>query len=91
MAEIYVEKAYYENGNLKMEIPFKNNKKQGMSKGYYESGKLQYEMPYKKDMLQGIEKVYDENGNLNTQANKRSKKPYSSLFNAKYSNSSIKS
>ncbi|WP_238701472.1 hypothetical protein [Helicobacter bilis] len=38
-----------------------------------------------------IEKVYDENGNLNTQANKRSKKPYSSLFNAKYSNSSIKS
>ncbi|EMZ37758.1 hypothetical protein C826_01838 [Helicobacter bilis WiWa] len=58
---------------------------------YYSNGKIYWETPFKNGGREGIEKWYYENGNLNTQANKRSKKHYSGLFNAKHSNPSIKS
>ena len=64
MAEIYVEKAYYENGNVEMEIPFKDNIVHGIVKYYDENGNLESEMPYNIGELHGIARSYYKNGNL---------------------------
>ena len=59
-----VEKEYYKNGNLKLEIPHKNGKRHGVVKWYDENGNLRRETPYKNDKIHGVEKGYYENGKL---------------------------
>ncbi|WP_394966090.1 toxin-antitoxin system YwqK family antitoxin [uncultured Helicobacter sp.] len=57
-----VEKAYYENGNLRYEIPYKNGEIHGVEKWYYENGNLRLEIPFENDKRHGIAKAYYENG-----------------------------
>lgn len=48
-----VEKKYYENGNIKEEITFKNGKREGPAKIYYENGALQIQGTYKNGKPEG--------------------------------------
>ena len=59
-----VEREYYSNGKLELEMPYKNSKVEGIAKQYYESGKLGLESPHKNDKREGIKRWYYENGNL---------------------------
>lgn len=70
-----VEKKYYNSGvlkqtitlfrmskKIKIETPYKNDKKEGIEKGYYESGKVAVEIPYVSDKIDGVYKSFYENG-----------------------------
>jgi len=57
-------KSYYDNGELKQEQNYKNNKREGISKGYYKSGKLWAEWNHKNGKLEGISKGYFESGGI---------------------------
>ena len=59
-----VEREYYYNGNLGVEIPYKNGEREGIAKWYYENGKLMGERPFKNNEVDGMGKMYDTNGNL---------------------------
>ena len=55
---------YYEDGNLKSELNFKNNKKEGVEKYFYPSGILSEIINFKNDLVTGTHKLYHENGNI---------------------------
>ena len=59
-----VVKEYDENGKLEIEIPYKNDKAEGIAKVYFESGNLNIEIPYKNGKKEGIKRWYYANGNL---------------------------
>jgi antitoxin component YwqK of YwqJK toxin-antitoxin module len=73
---IEVRKEYWENGNLKSEVPYKKSyglgwkkvktklKPHGIAKDYYESGTLKKEDPYIDGERTGTMKIYDEEGQL---------------------------
>jgi antitoxin component YwqK of YwqJK toxin-antitoxin module len=73
---IEVRKEYWENGNLKSEVPYKKSyglgwkkvktklKPHGIAKDYYESGTLKKEDPYVDGERTGTMKIYDEEGQL---------------------------
>ena len=48
-----VRKTYYESGELKSEITFKNGKQEGPFKRYYRNGKLASEGTYKNGRKEG--------------------------------------
>ena len=54
----------YSNGNIKEEIPMKENHKNGIAKYYKENGSLDYEMEYRNDTVVGIIKEYYSNGKI---------------------------
>ena len=56
---------YYEEGNIKSIIPFKNNMVEGLTITYYENGNIDEEVNYKNNKMNGEAKSYDENGKLN--------------------------
>jgi len=56
---------YYEEGNIKSIIPFRNNMVEGLTITYYENGNIDEEVNYKNDKMNGEAKSYDENGKLN--------------------------
>lgn len=60
----YVEKSYYENGNIKMEQTFAHKKLNGISTEYYENGKIKTQWEYKDGKLNGIAITYFENGEI---------------------------
>ena len=64
-----VRKAYYPNGELKIEANYKNGKLEGIGKRYYESGRLQGNGNYKNDKVEGIFILYYENGQLEQEGN----------------------
>lgn len=78
---IEVRKEYWENGNLKSEVPYKKSyglgwkkvktklKPHGIAKEYYESGVLKKEDPYVEGERTGMMKFYDENGSIEIEAN----------------------
>lgn len=78
---IETEKTYWENGNIKEEVPYKKSyslgyKKvktklvpHGIAKEYYENGVLRREDPYVEGERSGIMKLYDENGSIEAEAN----------------------
>ena len=49
---------YYENGNLKSEFSYKNDKLEGVGKRYSESGELISEANFKNGKKEGPFKVY---------------------------------
>jgi len=55
---IEIKKVYYETGELWMETPYKNGKRNGIEKRYYISGKLLSETTWKDDQLHGIDVDY---------------------------------
>ena len=56
---------YYEEGNIKSIIPFRNNIVEGLTITYYENGNIDEEVNYKNNKMNGEAKSYDENGKLN--------------------------
>ena len=61
-------KDYYENGQLKAELNYKNGKLDGLEKEYHQNGQLYIEENYKDGKLEGESTNYDENGNLTSKA-----------------------
>lgn len=59
-----VEKTYYPNGVLWLELTYKNGKLEGIQKSYFENGNIQTEDEYKNDKRNGQYKGYSSNGNL---------------------------
>jgi len=58
-------KTYYDTGELKEEVLFKDNNENGPFKKYYKSGKVKYEGVYKDgDHEDGELKLYSEEGEL---------------------------
>ncbi|RLD78420.1 MAG: hypothetical protein DRJ15_11590 [Bacteroidetes bacterium] len=57
-----VEKTYWENGNIKSELPYKNAKLNGTAIWYYEDGTVQMEVPYEDDEIKGTSIRYHDNG-----------------------------
>ncbi|MFC1645896.1 toxin-antitoxin system YwqK family antitoxin [Candidatus Omnitrophota bacterium] len=57
-----VHKEYYENGNLRSEISYKDGMWHGSFKTYYENGNLIEERNYVNGKLDGIRRQYDEDG-----------------------------
>ncbi len=57
-----VEKQYWENGNIKSELPYKNGKLQGTARWYYEDGTIQQEVPYVNNSIEGLSIRYHDNG-----------------------------
>ena len=62
--EHYIERIYYENGNIYCEILYKNGLKHGLKKYYYENGNISYETPYKNGKKHGPERSYYLNGKI---------------------------
>lgn len=59
-----VEKTYYPNGVLWLELNYKNGKLEGKQKAYFEDGKIQTEDEYINDKRNGLYKGYSSNGKL---------------------------
>lgn len=57
-------KKYYNNGNLKSEINYINNIREGNAKFYYENGNLKEELNYDNGKVDGLVKEYREDGKL---------------------------
>ncbi len=57
-------KEYYPNGNVKSEINFDNNIRQGEAKFYYDNGNIKEILNYDNGKVDGLVKAYNENGNL---------------------------
>jgi len=90
---IEVRKEYWENGNLKSEVPYKKSygigwKKvktklipHGIAKNYYENGVLEKEDPYVEGEREGVVKLYREDGSLQLTAEyKNSKRNGKSVY-----------
>ncbi len=56
-------KEYYDDGNLKLEVPLKDGLKHGTYREYHESGTIKLKGKYRKDRQVGVWKAYDEDGN----------------------------
>jgi len=55
---------YYEGGQLKEKMTFKEGKKDGVSESYYENGKLKTKLTYKEGKQDGVSELYYKNGQL---------------------------
>lgn len=55
---------YYEDGNVRSKVSYKNGKKEGRAVGYYPSGQLYYEGDYREGRREGSWKYYSEYGGL---------------------------
>lgn len=64
-----VEKDYWENGNLKSELPYKGGKLNGTARWYYEDGTIQLEVHYVDDVIHGPSTRYHDNGRKETEEN----------------------
>lgn len=62
-------KHYYDNGQLKLEHKFNENRSVVNLKKWYENGQLKVEMNYKYGINNGIQKVLYENGQLKYEYN----------------------
>jgi len=60
-----VKKEYYENGNIKSEIPLKGDIINGTAKHYYDDGSLKQEVSYINGVKTGLSKNYFHDGTLN--------------------------
>jgi len=77
---IEIRKEYWDNGNLKSEVPYKKSygigwKKvktklvpHGIAKQYYETGILEKEDPYINGVRTGVVKLYDKEGHISISA-----------------------
>jgi len=57
-------KSYWDNGKVKSELKYKDDKLDGESNWFYENGKLQMSAEYEDNKLNGSMKRWHENGNL---------------------------
>ena len=68
-------KEFYDDGKLKREYNYKNNKRDGIGKEYDEEGKLWSEWNYKNGEKDGISREYYNNGKLRAENNLKNGKP----------------
>ena len=61
---VQVKKEYWDNGNLKSELRYVNDKLNGVSSWYLANGKVQLEVTYKDDTMNGPLRRWYDNGNL---------------------------
>ena len=59
-----VKKYYFDTGELKSIVNYKNNKKVGISETFYKSGEKQYDIPYVDGMKHGVVKWYYKDGKV---------------------------
>jgi antitoxin component YwqK of YwqJK toxin-antitoxin module len=83
-----VKKEYYENGNLRKEETYKEDKREGAYKEYYENDTLREEGEYKEGKQHGLCKQYYENGNLREEGEYRDGKLYG-VSRTYYSNGTL--
>jgi antitoxin component YwqK of YwqJK toxin-antitoxin module len=57
-----VERQYWDNGNIKSELPYRNGKLNGTARWYYEDGTIRHEVPYVDDRIEGNSIRYHDNG-----------------------------
>lgn len=57
-------KEFYENGNIKKEVPLKNGNYHGIYREYYDKGYIKKIIPYKEHKKNGYYKSFHENGYL---------------------------
>jgi len=60
---------WHENGQLEIEVYYKNGKKDGKFKSWHENGQLEIEVYYKNDLEEGNGKRWYENGQLQIEEN----------------------
>ena len=63
-SRVTFKKDYWDNGNLKSELRYENEKLNGVSKWYLANGKPQIEVCYKDNQMDGLLRRWHENGNL---------------------------
>ena len=63
-SRVEVKKEYWENGNLKSELRYEEEKLNGVSRWYLANGKPQLEVCYKDNKMDGLLRRWHENGNL---------------------------
>ncbi|MDH4128662.1 MAG: hypothetical protein OEV44_07920 [Spirochaetota bacterium] len=59
-----VEKKFFNNGKLRIEIPYFNGKIHGEMKEYYENGRLQNIIPFQNGLPHGSSKAFSLEGQL---------------------------
>ncbi|PKQ63139.1 hypothetical protein BZG02_10275 [Labilibaculum filiforme] len=59
-----IKKYYFDTGELKSIVEYKDNKKVGVSTTYYKSGEKQYDIPYVDGMKHGLVNWYYKNGKV---------------------------
>jgi antitoxin component YwqK of YwqJK toxin-antitoxin module len=69
-------KEYYDNGQLRQEIPYGGGKVNGVIKGYYEDGKLNFEQSTKDGKADGFSKEYRKDGTLVLEEYRKNNIPY---------------
>lgn len=72
---IRTKKEYYENGNIKAEIPFQNNVIHGIVIQYYDNGDLKSEETYKNGQKNGFSAYFYPNGLLQQEIFYKNNKP----------------
>ncbi len=55
---------FYENGNIRMRTPYKEEKIDGIEECFWENGNIRIRTPYKDGKEDGIEEEFDEQGNI---------------------------
>ena len=60
----YTKYRYYDNGQIRTEIPYKGGKQHGVKKWYNEDGQISVEIHYVTDKIHGVEKRYYVNGQI---------------------------
>ena len=53
---------FYENGNIRMRTPYKEDKIDGIEEEFYPNGNIQWRIPFKEGKKDGIEEYFYENG-----------------------------
>lgn len=74
-----VVRSYYDNGNVKSELRYKDGKLNGECMWYYQNGKPQMKINYINDTLNGETVSWYENGNMQSRYNVRDDQ-YEGLF-----------
>ncbi len=59
-----VKKEYYKNGQIRIEVPYVEEKKNGVVKEYYENGQIRKETPYDDNVINGVVLEYYPDGAL---------------------------
>ena len=59
-----VERSYWDNGNIRSELRYKDGMLNGQCSWYYPNGKMEMTMSYKMNVVEGEVQRWYENGNL---------------------------
>ena len=55
---------FYENGNIEIRTPYKEDKKDGIEEWFWYNGNILWRTPYKDGREDGTQNFYDEQGNI---------------------------